>query len=152
MADDAKQAYGNYHFVLEIPDVDQALLFFQVTPPSVSVDVKEFVSWDAKGNPVKTVGSGRQITYGDLQLSRGIDKDLSLWKWLDDIRQKGVGPDTKKDLKLTALDAEGNPLYIWNIKGAGVHTYSHSGANAQTNEVLVENVSIKFEDLTLEAA
>ena len=145
-----KQVFGNYHFKLEIPDVDQALLFYQFTPPTMTVDGPEFKTWDASGNPVNAIGGGRQVSFTDLQLSRGVDTDHVLYEWIKQVREEGATDDTKKDLKITAFNSKGEPLHVWNIVKAIITQYGHSGANAQTNEVLVENVTIKFEDCTLE--
>jgi phage tail-like protein len=147
----SKQVFGNYHYKLEIPDVDDALLFFQVTPPSLTVDGPDFKTWDANGNPQNSIGGGRQPTWSEVQLSRGIDSNMSLWQWIADVKDKGATDDTKKDIKITAMDSQGNALHVWNLQSAIIKQYGHSGANAQTNEVLVENVTLKFEDATLEA-
>lgn len=148
MAD--KQVFGGYHFTLEIPDVDQALLFFQLTPPTMTVDGPDFKTWDANGNPVNSIGGGRQVSWSDVQISRGIDQEKVLYDWINKVKEEGATDETKKDIKITAMDSKGETIHIWNLTGAIITQYGHSGANAQTNEVLVENVTIKFEDATLE--
>ena len=148
MAD--KQVYGGYHFTLKIPDVDQTLLFYQLTPPTLTVDGPDFKTWDANGNPVNSIGGGRQVTWSDIQVSRGIDAEKALYDWITKVKEEGATEDTKKNIEITAMNSKGETIHTWNIQGAIITSYGHSGANAQTNEVLGENVTIKFEDATLE--
>jgi len=144
-----KQAYGQYHWQLDIPDISDSLLFFSATPPSASLDAPEFKTWDANGNPVNSVGGGRQVTWSPVTISRGADTDMKLWEWFKQGKEQGWTADTKKDINLKCLDHQGNPMFTWALKGAVITQYSHSGANAQTNEILVNTVQINYEDADL---
>ncbi len=66
--------------------------------------------------------------------------------------EKGATKDTKKEVKITVMAEDGTTtLHIWNLTGCVITDYGHSAANAQTNEVLVENVTLRYETATLEA-
>ena len=147
----SKQVFGNYHYKLEIPDIDQALLFFQLTPPSLTVDGPDFKTWDAQGNPINSIGGGRQATWSDVQISRGIDSDMSLYKWIDDVRQKGATDDTKKDIKITVVNQANEDLLTWNVTGAVISSYTMAGVDSNGGGILTESVSITFQDASLEA-
>lgn len=151
MADD-NIVHGGYHVVLDIPDIAQDLLFYSVTPPSGSLDTREFKTWDANGLPTNSIGGGRQVTWSPVTLSRGVDTQNALYNWFKDVLEKGATTDTKKDVKITVMAEDGSStLHIWNLTGAVITDYGHSAANAQTNEVLVQNITIKYENATLEA-
>jgi T4-like virus tail tube protein gp19 len=148
---EAQQVSGGYHVTVKIPDVDPDMLFYSFTPPSGSLDTREFKTWDAKGLPVNSIGGGRQVTWSPVQLSRGIDEKNALWDWFNTVREKGATKETKKEITIEVKSEDGETvLHTWSLTGAVITDYSHSAANAQTNEVLVQNVTLKYEDAKLE--
>jgi len=148
---DQKVVSGVHHFKLDLGGAEGALLFSQSSTPQGTLDAPDFKTFDANGNPVNSVGGGSQVSWTPITLTRGVDSDNQLYDWFKEVKEKGATPDTKKELKLTALDSTGQPLHTWNLVGAIITQYGHSGANAQTMEVLVATVQIKYEDATLEA-
>ena len=150
MAGDAKQVSGVHHFKLDLKGAEGGMLFSQATTPQGSLEAPDFKTFDDKGNPVNSVGGGTQVSWAPITLTRGVDSDKQLWDWFKTVKETGAKGEGKKDITLTALDSEGNPLHTWNIVGAVITQYGHSGANAQTMEVLVNTVQIKYEDATLE--
>jgi phage tail-like protein len=150
MAGDAKTVSGVHHFKLQLGGAEGAMLFSQSTTPQGTLEAPDFKTFDANGNPVNSVGGGSQVSWAPLTLTRGVDTDKQLWDWFQKVKETGATGDAKKDIQLTALDSEGNPLHTWNITGAVLTQYGHSGANAQTMEVLVSTVQIKYEDAKLE--
>jgi len=142
--------HGGYHVQLDFQD-EFKLLFYSVTPPSGSLDTREFKTWDANGLPINSIGGGRQVTWSPITLSKGIDVDNKMYEWFKNVLEKGAIKDTKKDVKITVFAEDGKTkLHIWNITGAVITDYGHSAANAQTNEVLVQNVTLKYETCALE--
>jgi phage tail-like protein len=146
-----KQVYGQYHWQLEIPDISDALLFFSATPPSASLDAPDFKTWDANGNPVNSIGGGRQVTWSPVTISRGADTDMKLWEWFKQGKDQSSTAETKKDINLHCLDGQGNPMFTWALKGAMITQFSFNGASAQSNEILVNTIEIKYEDADLTA-
>jgi len=149
MTGEPKSVHGGYHVKLE--DVPGAgdLLFFSATTPSMTLEAPKFKTWDDNGAPVNAAGGGRQVTYGPVTLSRGVDESKALYQWFQDTVEKGVDA-TKTDIKMTVMDAAQSPLHTWNMVGAHITSYSDSGHNAQTNEILVNTIQIEFESVTLE--
>jgi phage tail-like protein len=142
---------GVHHFKISLGGAENALLFSQVTTPQGTLDIPDFKTFPANGTaPVNSVGGGTQVTWSPISLTRGVDSDKQLYEWFKEVREKGVTSETKKEIKLTALDSAGEELHTWNLTGAVITQYGHSGANAQTMEVLVNTVQIKYEDATLE--
>jgi phage tail-like protein len=141
---------GVHHFKLGLGGAEGDLLFSQATTPQGTLEVPEFKTFGQDGTPVNSVGGGTQVTWSPISLTRGVDKNHSLWDWFKEVKEKGVTPDTKKDITLQALDSGNEILHTWNIKGAVITQYGHSGANAQTMEILVSTVQIKYEDADLD--
>jgi phage tail-like protein len=148
---DENVVHGGYHVVLDFQE-EFSLLFYSVTPPSGSLDTREFKTWDAQGLPINSIGGGRQVTWSPVTLSKGVDTDNKLYEWFKTVLEKGATAETKKDVKITVMAEDGTTtLHIWNLTGAVITDYGHSASNAQTNEVLVQNITLKYENATLEA-
>jgi phage tail-like protein len=128
-----------------------SMMFYSATTPDPSLDGPEFKTWDANGVPMNSIGGGRQVTWTPITLSRGVDSNLDLWTWFNDIVEKGATSDTKKNVNLTWLDHAGGELFTWALTGAIIISYSQSGGNAQTNEILVNTVQLRYENATLNA-
>jgi len=150
MSSDA-QVNGVHHFKLDLGGIESAMLFSAATMPSGSLDVPEFKTIDGNGNPVNSCGGGTQVTWQPIQLTRGVDTDHGLWEWFNEVREKGANADTKKEVKIIAMDSQGQTLHTWNLTGAVITNYGMAGADAQTAAILTEQVSIKYEDATLES-
>jgi phage tail-like protein len=146
VAGEAKQVHGGYHVKLgKVPGAESGLLFYSATSPSGTLDTPDFKTWDAQGNTVNSLGAGRQAQWTPLTLTRGVDDNKDLYEWFKQVQEKGVTTETKKDLELTVLSSDNKTLHTWNLVGAVITRYEHSAHNAQTNEILVNTVEIKYE-------
>jgi phage tail-like protein len=145
---EAKPVHGGYHITLDGVPGAPGLLFYSATTPSGTLDAPKFKTWDANGGTVNSAGGGRQVTWGPVTLSRGVDDNKDLYKWFKDTIEKGVDTQ-KKDLKLIVMDSAGKTLHTWSLVGAHITQYSDSGHNAQTNEILVNTIQIEYESADL---
>jgi phage tail-like protein len=140
------------HFTLDLGGAEQAVLFSSISAPTANVTVPDFKSFDGNGNPVSAVAGGTIVTWSDVTLVRAVDHDSQLYDWFSSIKEQGVTPDTKKDITITALDSNLEPLHTWNIKGAVISSFGFSGADAASGAILLNTISLKFEDAELEIA
>src|SRR5918911_116187 len=132
------QVSGVHHFKLDLGGMESGMLFSAASMPSGTLDVPDFKTIDDKGTPVNSVGGGTQVSWSPVTLTRGVDTDHQLYDWFNDVRQKGVTDDTKKEIKIIALDSQGETLHTWNLVGAVITTYGMAGADAQTTSILTE--------------
>ena len=144
------QVSGVQHFKLDLGGLESSMLFSAATMPSGTLDVPDFKTIDDNGNPVNSCGGGTQVTWAPITLTRGVDSDHALYDWFKDVREKGVCDDTKKELKIICMDSQGETLHTWNIVGAVITNYGMAGCDAQTAAILTEQITIKYEDATLE--
>lgn len=143
------EVYGNYHFKLNMQGLEGDLLFHTFNPPSMSLDGSHFYTWDPNGNPMAATGGGKQPITGEWSVGRAIDAKHQLYDWFQKTHDGGAATN-KKDCTVTALAPDGTTqLHVWNLKGTTITGYSHSGANAQSQEILVETVTLKSEDVSL---
>jgi hypothetical protein len=146
---DVKPVHGGYHVKLDGMPGSAGLLFYSATTPTGTLDSTKFMSWGAdKGLLVNSAGGGRQVQWGPITLARGVDDNMELYTWFKDTMEKGMEAQ-KKELKLIVFDAAGAPLHTWSLTGAHITSYSDSGHNAQTNEILVNTVQIEYEHAEL---
>jgi len=148
---DDKQVSGVHHFKLDLGGLESSMLFSSVAMGGATLSIGDFKTTDANGNPVNSCGGGTQVHWSDVSLTRGVDTDHGLWDWFKDVKEKGACGDTKKEVKIIALDSQGNTLHTWNLVGAVISSYQMAGADAGTEAILTEMVSIHFEDASLEA-
>jgi phage tail-like protein len=134
-------------FELDINGItgDGGLLFTTATYPQVTLDIPDFKTFsNNNADPINSFGGKPHITWSPITLTRGVDPSLDLWKWVQDIIDKGVTADTVKEVTLKALGADSNPLYTWTLHGAVITQYGYSGANSQSQEVLINTIQIKY--------
>ena len=145
---DAKPVSGSHHVTLEgVPGAD-ALLFFSVETPTLSLENTQFKTYDGGTDVVNSARGGRQVTVGPLTLQRGVDDDKQVYEWFDKTVKEGVEA-TKTDLVITVTNAAGTEIEKWNLTGCVPTQYSHSGHNAGDNAVLVASVTIQPETAEL---
>lgn len=80
--------------------------------------------------------------YGDLVLKRGLLSASPVWEWMrkaiDDL---DIDP---KDVDVTLLDAEHQPLVTWHVVGAYPVKWSLSDLNATANSFVVETLTLAY--------
>ncbi len=148
MADDQKTEAIKY-WKVQADGLADLGMFYQCSLPSMSLTTQDFKVWDdqAKPNPLPV---GVQATFGDVTLSRGVDKQGALYNWISKIAQKGATPDTVKDVTLIACDAEGSPVHTYVLKQAVPVSYGAGGMNASGTDVLTEQLTLKYTDFTMD--
>jgi phage tail-like protein len=141
---DPKKVHGNYHVKIEGIPGAEALLFSSANTPDLSLEVPKHKTWDQQGNTVNSAAGGKQMNVGPLTLTRGVDDNKDIYEWFKKTAEEGVDAQ-KKTLILTVLDAKGTPIETWNIPGAHVTQYSHSGHDANAGAILVASIQIECE-------
>ena len=144
-----KLIYPLQHFRLDLMGGETIGLFTSATVPGVNITAPDWKAENEQKKP-QNYHAGVQVTYSDLQLTRGIDAERQLWDWVQQIIDTGVTPDTKKDIKLILVDSAGTDVITWNITGAYPTSYQASGVNAQTAEIGTEQISLHCDTLTRE--
>jgi len=145
-----KPVAGSYHVKLTgVPGAESGLLFYMAQPPGGSLESPDFKTWDAQNNPVNSLSGAQQVSWSEATLARGVDDNKELWEWFQETKEKGA-EETKKDIQFTVFNATGDQLQCWNLVGATITNYNPAALNAQANEILIETVSIKCEDVTME--
>ena len=147
---DSPTTYGAYHWVVKITGLESVTNWYNCTPPSATIDAPEFKVWANNGDPVNSLTGGKQVTWAPVTLSRGGDDNKDLWTWFKDVMEKGATADTKKEVTLECkAHGDDKTLFTWTLHGAVIVSYSYGGGSAQTQEVLVTNIQLKYESAEL---
>jgi phage tail-like protein len=134
---------GNFIFQLKLDGVDSAGFFAEASGLSSENQVIEHTAADAKGKPLPQRFAG-QVKWGNIVLKRGVDKQMELWKWRQDILD-GKIEASRKDCTISVLDQTGAPVVMYSFIRAWPCKYSSPGLNASGNEILVEELELSHE-------
>jgi phage tail-like protein len=136
MAADRKEVYPIDTFKVTIGGPEGAGLFNSVGGISSSIDPTGFDHVDGQGKP-QVAKTPAKAQYGDVVLSRGLDKDKQLWDWHWACIDKGI-EGNRKDLTIELLDTKGTTVVTWSLIQAWPHMYNAAGYDAAGGSVGTE--------------
>jgi hypothetical protein len=148
---DAK-ATGHYAWKLSgLKDADSDLTFFQATLPSGSIDIGNTKVWgDQNGAPVPIQGGGHQVTWQPISITRYVDDSTKCWDWFQSVIDKGVVQDDTTDNPVLSCFNGETALFHWSLTNAVPTSYSQSEANAQSQGLMTETITLTYETAKLE--
>lgn len=86
--------------------------------------------------------------YGDLVLKRGLLRGSAVWEWArQSIEELQVAP---KDVDVTLLNEQHEPLTTWHLVGAFPVKWSVSDFNATANSIVVETLTLAYRHFRIE--
>jgi phage tail-like protein len=137
------------YWKVDAPGLKGLGMFYQCSLPSMTLTATDFKVWDEQSKP-NALPVGVQATFGEVTLSRGVDKNGELYKWISKIAQKQASADTVKEVTLLACDSNGDPVQTWTLKNAYPSSYQAAGLAAGGTDVLTETVSIHYTEAQLD--
>lgn len=121
--------------------------FQEVSGLQTSVDVIEYRNGNSKINaPMKLTGLNR---VGNVTLKRGLIGTLSLYQWLDDIRNGGSAGLRTVTISLQDEGHTSNVMQ-WRLINARIVKHSSGPLNARGQDVAMEEIEIAYERLEIE--
>lgn len=141
----AEDALAAHLFSVEIDGV-QIAKFKEIDGISSEIKVIEIQENTAQGKPFvkKVPGPFNPPT---LKLKRGMDMDMSLYKWHQSMRDKGDVPGSRKNGSIVFYSYEGAEVARYNFTNAWISKYNGGGGKAGSTDVLLEDVEIPCETL-----
>jgi len=130
-----------FHFKVEIgaDSADQDIRFQEVTGLSAEVSTEEFRE-GGLNEYAHRLPTGAK--YGNLVLKRGFIKDSKVAKWCRDAVENFVFDP--KDVAVTLLNEEHEPLVTWNFLRAYPVKWSLSDFKAQENALAIESLELVY--------
>ena len=143
MAVQRDNPYANFNFVVDLGA--EELAFAEVEIPSAEIELIEYREGADRTNASRKLPG--PVRYGNVVLRRGIDGRLALWEWFKAVRD---GQPLRRDVRITLLDEQRQPVQRWNLRDAWPVKYDPSDLNAKGNEVMVETLELVCESIELE--
>jgi phage tail-like protein len=111
-------------------------------------EVIQHKSIDANGRPfTRNVTGG--LKWSNITLKRGVDESLDIWKWRQDVVDKGADA-ARVDGKIELLDIAGGTIATYQFKQGWPIKYVAATLDASTNNVALEELHICHEGFTRE--
>ncbi len=145
MSTDFSAAQGGY-FSFEL-DGTTLGFFTSCTGLSSEVDVIEQTQITVTGKKVTTKQPGPSRTYSEVVLKRGFTKDRALNDWFDETVDAAVKV-TRKTGSIVILSREFKELARFNLDRCFPSKLTVSDLNASSGEAMVEELTIRHDELT----
>jgi phage tail-like protein len=113
----------------------------------MSVDVVEYRNGNEKENNVRKLTGLTRVN--DVTLRRGIIGSLSLYQWLDQIRNGDAGAFQTVLIHLLSEDHTATVL-TWRLHRARIVRHVSGPLNAKNSDVAMEEMTLAYERLELE--
>jgi phage tail-like protein len=142
--------YTQFNFLIDLgtgvtdgPDAG----FQEVSAISTEVAVTEYRTGNSKENSVRKITGLNKAS--DVTMKRGIIGSLSLYSWLDDIRDGDQAALRTVVIQLQNED-HSEVVQTWKLLRARIVKYSCGPFNARSSEVAIEEMVLAYERLELE--
>lgn len=120
--------------------------FMEVSGLSIEHDVVEYRDGiDPNYSAKKMPG---QAKYANIVLKRGITKgDNAFFEWINTIV---LNQPERRDLVISLLDEEHNPVMVWKVKGAWPVKLEGPELKSDASQVAIESLELAHEGLTID--
>ena len=145
-----ERPYVQFNFLVDLgagtdgPDAG----FQEVSGIGMEVTVSEYRNGNHKENSVMKVTGMNKAT--DVTLKRGVIGSLTLYKWLDDIRNGNQGALKNVVIQLQSEDHSAEPVQTWKLMRARIIKHTSGPLNAKGTDVAMEELVLAYERLEME--
>ncbi len=150
MAQQRDRPYAQFNFLVDIGTgvTDGADAgFHEVGPIAQSVDVIEYRNGNERENSVRKITGLNRAA--DVTLKRGIIGSLSLYQWLNDIRNGDQNAYRNVTIQLMNEDHTATVM-TWKLHRARIIKHVSGPMNAASHDVAMEEITLAYERLELE--
>ena len=141
----AKEPRIGSFFRLTLGGKESIGVFREVSGLSSETGLTEQTEVDERGRPVVRRVPGA-TKWGNITLKRGVDANLDLWKWRQQVEENG--PDEARvDGTIELLDNRGTPITTYKFRRGWPSKYQGPDLRADSSEVAIETIEITHEGL-----
>lgn len=141
--------YSQFNFLVDLgtgitegPDAG----FSEVSGLGMEVTVAEYRNGNDRENSVRKI-TGLNKT-ADVTLKRGLIGSLTLYKWLNEIRNGSQA--AARTVTIYLLDEERQPVMTWKLLRARIVKHTSGPFNAKGTDVAMEEMVLAYERLEME--
>ena len=145
-----ERPYVQFNFLVDLgagtdgPDAG----FQEVSGIGMEVTVAEYRNGNHKENSVMKITGMNKAT--DVTLKRGVIGSLTLYKWLNDIRNGNQGALRNVIIQLQSEDHSPEPVTTWKLMRARITKHTSGPLNAKGTDVAMEELVLAYERLEME--
>lgn len=140
---DRVDPYRTFRFRVEIDGIGQAG-FSECSFADTSTEPVEY----REGNEIPTVRKLSGLTkYGNITLKWGLTDSMDLYKWRQQVIDKGAS-GARKSVAIVLIDEAGKDKARWNIVQAWPVKYDPTDFNAKNNDIAIETLELAHEGFT----
>jgi phage tail-like protein len=151
MAVPRERPYVQFNFLVDLADgtgTDGPVAGFQeVTGIGMEVTVAEYRNGNSKENSVMKVIGMNKAT--DVTLKRGVIGSLSLYNWLNDIRNGNQNAMRNVTVQLMSENHE-QVVLTWKLMRSRIIKHTSGPLNAKGTDVALEELVLAYERLEME--
>ncbi len=85
-----------------------------------------------------------RMKWGDITLKRGMTDDMDMWKWRQ-LVEEGKIDEARKNGSIVMFDQKGSEVARWDLINAWPSKISGPTANAGSNEIAIEELTVCHE-------
>ena len=140
--------YGNQHFLVDLGlGGNEDSSFSEIVMPDIRIDVIEY-----RAGSDKETGTRKQpglAHYDNVILRRGLTGSLSLYAWINDVRNGNVNARRNVTISLQSEDLT-TVVFTWKLLRAWPLRYGFDNLNAKGTDVAIEELVLAYERLEIE--
>lgn len=146
MAVQRDHPYGSFNFLVAFDGAELGG-FSEIVLPEISVGVIEYRSGsDPLLSTRKLPGL---VKYSNVVLKRGLAGSMSLYQWIDEVRNGGHNAFRTVVISLQNEDRSA-VVWTWKLHRAWPVKYSASDLNAKGTDVAIESIELAIDRLEIE--
>jgi phage tail-like protein len=142
--------YHQFNFLVDLGTGETAGVeagFSECSPIEFEVSVAEYRNGNDKENAVRKITGLQKVS--DVTLKRGVIGSLSLYQWLDDIRNGDQNALRNVTIQLQNEDHT-EVVLTWKLVRARIVKHSSGPLNAKGTDVAMEELTLAYERLEME--
>lgn len=139
--------YGSYNFYVEIKNADSDNKAWFTEVSGLKGDVETFEIKEGGVNTHTHTFPGR-VTWGPVTLKKGLDNDLTFYKWWQAIVNNDSGGNRRRDVTITLLDEDFSTVTTWTVKNAWVKSYEGPALNSGASDLAFETIVLSHDGVT----
>lgn len=140
----ADEVNGSLYFQLKLDGREGSGLFTEANGGgSENAVIEQKVQVANGGVQIRKIPGN--LKFNDVTLKRGVDKDLKLWEWRDQV-VKGEFKKARCNGTLTMLDSEMQIIATYTFVNGWPSKYTPASMNASQDQAAVEEITITVEE------
>ena len=142
--------YHQFNFLVDLGTGDTEGVeagFSECSPIELEVSVAEYRNGNNRENAVRKITGLHKVA--DVTLKRGLIGSLSLYQWLDDIRNGNQSALRTVTIQLQSEDHT-EVVMTWRLVRARIIKHTSGPFNAKGTDVAMEELTLAYERLEIE--